>query len=83
MRTKELYLECTLARHKQLGTHAVINAAAGMAQLNSLSLEDVEMMRDKIKLEKWRERRVIFRQWNSRFFRRNAWRFPGVLYENE
>lgn len=74
-----LDLGCTEWRHKQIGIDAVVNARAGRKQLNDQSIEDVEMMRDAIKIRERIRNRVIFRQFNSRFFRRQQERFAHLM----
>lgn len=69
---RKLNVQCTVARHLELGIDAVINARAGAAYgywANNLSQEDVEMRRDANKVLDI-QRRVRVYQFNSRAFRR-------------
>lgn len=66
----KLYLGCTAARHAQIGINAVVNARAGRQSLNDMTMAEVEMMRDAIKVRQHRASRVIIHQFNSRPFRR-------------
>lgn len=68
---KYLYLGCTLARHKQIGIDAVINARGGLQHLNDRSIEEIKLMRDGIKIKQKKEFRVAIHQFNSKFCRRN------------
>jgi hypothetical protein len=83
MITRKLRLGCTLARHKQIGIHAIINARAGRQDLNDLSHEDVELHRDARKLREHRESRVIIHQFNSRFLFRNRARVAHLLFKED
>ena len=66
-----LNVGCTVKRHRELGVHAAINAKAGEAWRNSSnSVESVEMERDARKVQDIKAR-VIVRQFNSRWFRKN------------
>jgi len=74
---------CTSFRHRQIGVNAVVNARAGRQDLNEISLEDTELMRDARKIRDWVERRVVCRQFNSRFMRRNRHRVRHILWDND
>lgn len=74
-----LHLGCTVARHRQLGVHAVINARAGRQHLNTLSLDEVELRRDAQRIRDKVERRVRLYQLNSRYLRRRAERVHHLI----
>lgn len=65
-----LNLGCTIARHKQLGIHAVINARGGNQHLNNLSINDIELRRDARNIQNKIDNRVRFYQFNSKHFRK-------------
>lgn len=70
MRTHRLNLQCTVKRHEQIGVHAVINAAAGMAHVNQPSDEDWRMIRDQRSIQDRLIRRVRFYQFESKACRK-------------
>lgn len=72
-------LGCTVARHQAIGIHAVVNARAGRQDLNDLTIEDIELMRDDRKITDWREQRISIHQFNSKFFRRNLGRVAHLI----
>lgn len=74
-----LDLACTLARHRQLGAHAAVNARAGEQWRNFTTLDETEQMRDARKVRARIAERVRFYQFNSRFFRRHAARFSHLI----
>jgi len=76
---RTLYLGCTADRHHELGAHAAVNARAGQAHLNMPTIEDIELMRDAIKIREHLEHRVRFYQFNSRFCRRHQHRLAHLL----
>lgn len=80
-RYKGLRLGCTVARHRQLGVHAPINAKAGEAWRNDPSdgfkgKHDgyIDLVRDAQKMKSG----VVVRRWNSRWFSK---RFAHLLHE--
>lgn len=75
----KLNIGCTLARHKQIGINAVVNARAGRQDLNDLTIEDIELRRDAQKIRQYREERVIIHQFNSKAVRRNLHRTRFVF----
>jgi len=76
---QSLYLGCTRYRHAQIGVNAIINARAGRQDLNDVTQEDTELMRDAIKIREKIARRVAIHQFNSRFLRRNRHRVEHLL----
>jgi len=74
-----LYLGCTKARHAEIGIHAVINARGSRQDLNDLTPEDIELMRDADHIHNRIGNRVRFYQFNSRFFRRNQSKLQHLL----
>ena len=61
----QLHLGCTLARHKQLGIHAVVNARSGLQALNAP--DDCAMWRDCQKIRS----RVRVHRFETRFCRKH------------
>lgn len=74
-----LDLGCTVARHKQIGVNAIVNARAGLQNLNDLSIEDIELRRDARKIRQHAAERVIIHQFNSRFLRRHRNRVRHLI----
>lgn len=74
-----IVLGCTLATHRRLGVHAVINARGGEQWRNAPDLEEIEMQRDARKIRDRIEGRVRFYQFNSRCFRRHQSRLSHLL----
>lgn len=74
-----LDIGCTAARHEQIGINAVVNARAGLQHLNRQTIEDVELMRDAMKIKNRLENRVRFYQVNSRFWRRHQKRIAHLI----
>ena len=74
-----LNIGCTVERHRQIGVNAVVNARAGRQDLNDVTIEDVEMMRDAIKIRQRLESRIAIHQFNSKFARRNIERLAHLL----
>jgi hypothetical protein len=72
MARTRLNLGCTIERHRALGVHAVVNARSGRQDLNDLTIQDVEQMRDARNIYMRRSSRVRFYQWNSRAFQRRS-----------
>lgn len=67
---RKIDLGCTVARHREIGINAVVNARGGLQHLNDLTSEEIEMRRDANKIHDKRLHRVRFYQFNSRFFRK-------------
>ena len=76
---KRLYLGCTMARHVRIGIDAVVNARAELQSLNDQTQEEIELTRDASKIQAWRESRVRFYQFNSKFCRRHLHRLSHLL----
>ena len=65
--------------HQMLGIHAVVNARAGLYELNNLTNEDIEMRRDADKINNRLQNRVRFYQFNSKHFRKQQTRLAHLL----
>ena len=76
---KALYLGCTVARHRAIGIHAVINARGGRLDLNDLTLDEIEMKRDACAVRARIDARVRFYQVTSRFFCRHQARIAHLI----
>lgn len=83
MTTYPLNIGCTVARHKQIGINAVVNARGGRRDLNVLTDEDVELRRDAHKIRDWHAHRVRIHQFNSRFARRHRNRLGHLISEED
>jgi hypothetical protein len=77
--TYPLRLGCTKARHDALGIHAVINARAGLQQLNDLTLDDIELYRDGQGIKDYQQRRIRWYGPHSKFFRRHRARIEHLI----
>lgn len=72
-------LGCTLARHRQIGVHAIVNARAGEQWRNDMTDEDWRVWRDARSIRDCLATRLRFYQFNSKFFRRHQARFAHLL----
>lgn len=77
--TYPLALGCTVARHRQLGVNAIINARGKRQDLNALTHEDIELQRDAQGIRAWLQRRVRWYGPRSRFFRRHRRRIAHLI----
>lgn len=82
MKTK-LYLGCTALRHAEIGIDAVVNARGGELWRNDMTIEDKELLRDGRKIKDRVQSRVILRQVNSKFFRRNKSRIAHLFFDED
>ena len=76
---KQLYLGCTLARHRQLGVDAVVNARGGEQWRNDLTLDEIEQERDGSAIKRRISERVRFYNVHSKFFRRHRARIEHLI----
>jgi len=74
-----LHLGCTVARHKQVGVNAVVNARAGRQDLNDDTLEDLALQRDARAIQQRVTDRVRWYGPNSRFLRRRRERIAHLI----
>jgi hypothetical protein len=78
-----LRLGCTKARRDALGIHAVINARAGLQQLNDLTLDDIELYRDGQGIRDYQQRRIRWYGPHSKFFRRHRARIEHLIARHD
>ena len=80
---KTLDLGCTLARHRQIGIDAVVNARGGLQRLNDLSQEDIELRRDGQGIRRYLAERVRWHGPHSKFFRRHRARIEHLIARHD